>query len=589
MGEAAAESHAPSLWDARIIRRLALVLLVGATLVRAWAILGGRADGSSLASVGAAITGGELGRRVSPLEWLTVAVVSGWDPLAFWPLGVVLIAVWVAYVAAAVWTVTALVGPRPGGLVLLALLCATPMTVPANAAWPDGIAQMTAATGALLVLGGVVRLRAGATLVGGAAVLGGVAVAMAGAAPLPWAPALVVAAWAVALLLAPSRMWVAPKSWERPWPLRVGLVGVVTAIPIVWCAALASWPVSSLPRDLGGLATYVGETVATGVIPGMVGGPVDWTQPWPEALWADPPIWVTILGIQVLVAAVAATVVLAGRGIVAWVIGAAAAAMAIAFTAASSPFNPGLTGRELVGSATAAAFLALPIGIILAAPRRDLPPVLGSPRTRWFVSVIAVDLALAASVLTTVSWSEQRPAYAGQEWLDSARESLALAPRGLALLPQVVPPDVVDPALAPSNRTDVIFAPLDARPPFAAWTSRLQVFDDSGRLVAGRVSGVPLSAPECAGSPVLIDLKPSLPDFAYTLELELSGVPTGGFAVRLGDGVDTVIEGVPGPGTIYAQVAGGGDELQVTARGSGDLCITTVRVGQVAPRTMGAP
>lgn len=565
-------------WPTRQVRLLVVLLAIGAVLVRGWAILGGELDGRTLASLGSAYAGAGISAGVSPLESLMSGVISHLAPLAYWPVALVLLALWIAYVALAARASRTLLGDRPSALVLLALLCLSPMSLPGSTTWPTAVGQLCLAMGCVLVLDGAARWGRRESLPGAASIVLGVVVALAGAAPLTWAPGLLVALWATVLVLDPA-LTVAPPS-ERPgWRHRLPLALAVVCLPVAWCALLLTWPVGPLPRDLGGVATYVGEAIASGILPSLAGGPVGWTSPWPGVLWAAPPLWLVLIGLQVVVIGVAATVMLRGRPLRSWVIGIGFSIAALSLWALGSAQSPAATGRELLGATAVAAFLALPASQALGQPQRPLAPIPRSPQAWRITAILCLDAAIAMSVVTTVAWSDERPSYPGRTWVATAQQSLADAPRDAALLPQVLPPQVVDPTLAPDNRSDVVFAPLAARPPFASWTTRLRVFDDSGSLVPADIDGIDLAVPACEGSAVTIPMSTPLPEFAYIAAVTLTRAPSEGFRVRLGDSTPVAV-GAAGPGTIFVQLTGAGSTVQVDGVGAGDLCVASVRLGQ---------
>jgi len=588
-------------WSPRQVRALTATALLAAVLVRAWLLLGQSIGGDSLVLVGS-IAAGEAGPDRSLLELAGAHLALALAPLDFWPLALVLLALWVAYCGTAWMAACELLQPGARRLALLLLLIYSPLTIPGLSTWPIGAEQSAFAVGSLLVVVGAARLHRSGRTVDAWLLPAGVLVAMAGSSSVAWGLAWITGAWAVALV------WI-PHMGSGDTRLRVrralATSGLAVLPLVAWALLSSSWPVAALPRDLGAVAAFVGQSIGSGLVPGLAGGPVAWSGDLSVAPTAAAPAWVVAAGIQVLLIGMATTLFLTGRGLLPWGVGLFATGLALFVTAmGTSPLVAG-AGGQLLGLAAAPALLAPAAAACLAAvprPARGATPSRGGAhphqdtslpswldaRTRAVIGVIAVDAFLAISAMTTIGWSDARATYPGEDYVANARAALASAPREVPVLPQIVPPNVVNPAYAPLNRTDVIFAPVDDRPAFADWTPALQVFDSEGSLRPARVAGIPVPV-TCTDTGLLVGELPRLPNFGYVIEIVLAAPDLDGFAVTLGDGEPVAVPPDPSRTRVFVQVVGGGDTLEVSSLGAGRLCADSLRIGQAEPIDAPAP
>ena len=184
------------------------------------------------------------------------------------------------------------------------------------------------------------------------------------------------------------------------------------------------------------------------------------------------------------------------------------------------------------------------------------------------MTLVAIDVFLALSVLSALAWSDARGIYAGTEYIREAKAALAVADRDAPLLPQVLPPQVADPRLAPLNRTDIVFAPLPDRPDFATWTTDLRAFDGKGTLQPASLEGIDVSV-ACTSWAPGITLAQELPEFTYVVSIQLPAPSPAGFVVQLGQGPPATVPAGVGAATVYTQVSGSGSVLLAAAGGLG--------------------
>lgn len=580
-----AEPRRP-LWSPRQLRALTAIAVGGAALVRAWILLSGSVSAESLTLVGGVASGSPV-PGTSALERAAASVALATEPLEFWPLACVLLALWLAYSGAALATCWAITASGATRLTLLVLLLYAPFSVPGMSTWPAGAEQTTFAIGCLLLILGAARLHHGSSLAHAWPLYVGVPVAMLGASPGAWRLVWVAAAWGVFLAWWPGVSGPADISGS-PEPaglrLRRGLLSsaLLLAPAIAWSLAFSSAPVASLPRDLGGAAAFVGESVGSGLLPGLAGGPVSWLSGIPLAPSADAPLWVTVVGAQVLLLGLVSALFLTRRGLLAWGAGLLATGIALAFFALGQPAVVAGTGAELLGLAAAPSLLLPAAAASLAAIPDGSAGLAVPPRARALAGVVAVDIFLAVSAVTTFAWNDARVAFPGEAYLDNARVALMSASPEIPLLPQVVPPAIVNAAYAPLNRTDVVFAPLAHRPAFADWTPLLQVLDEQGDLRPATVEGINVPV-TCTDWAPAVGALPDLAAFGYVVEVALAQPDNGGFTIRLGDGEPVVVPPDPTRTRVFAQVVGGGNTLELTPLGADPLCVASVRIGQVQP------
>lgn len=567
-------------WSPRQVRALTATAVLVAVLVRAWLLLGQSIGGDSLVLVGS-VALGEAGPDLSLLELTGANLALALAPLDFWPLALVLLALWVAYCGTAWVAARELLQPGARRLALFLLLIYSPLTIPGMSTWPIGAEQTAFAVGSLLVVTGAARLHRSGRTRDAWLLPAGVVVAMAGSTAVPWGLAWITGAWAVALVWMPHIGWRRSRLQAR----RALATSALAMLPLVaWALLSSSWPVAALPRDLGEAAAFLGQSIGSGLVPGLAGGPIAWTSDLSVAPTAAAPVWIVAAGIQVLLIGLVTTLFVTGRGLLPWGAGLFATGLALVCAAlGTSPLVAG-TGGQLLGLAAAPALLAPAAAACLAAvphPARAAIPLPSwlDARSRAVIGVVAIDAFLAVSAMTTIGWNDARATYPGEDFVASARAALAMAARDVPVLPQVVPPNVVNPAYAPLNRTDVIFAPLDARPAFADWTPVLQVLDSEGSLRPARVAGIPVPV-DCTDTGLVVGEFPRLPEFGYVIEFALPAPDLYGFAVTLGGGEPVAVPPDPSRTRVFVQVVGGGDTLEVSSLGAEPLCADSLRIGQ---------
>lgn len=584
-----APTRAAGPWSPRQFQALTGLALAAAIFLRALVLLRGELSGEVLAAVGAVYLG-DPDAPSSPIERLLTFVALALGPMDYWPIALALLVLWIGYCAAA-WLACRALTPSPGiRLVLVVLAVFTPMAVPGMTAWPMGVQATSLAIGALLVIDGAARLHRSGRVRAAWTVTVGSAVAMAGSPSPLWAPAFLVLAWAIVLVCAPATAGIrqsASGPHRPPLGVCLGVLAPPVLLALAWVLGTRTVPWGPLPRDLGPIAGFVGEALGAGGLPALAGGPLAWTtgtQDWPAA---QPSAWLVLLAAQVLLAGVVSSAFLASGRLSPWAIGVVFSVLSVTLFALSTPPVLSGTGAQLLGVSAIPAFLLVAASTSLHGVRiAEWAPGLRSGAS-GLLAFIVVDAFIALSVMTTIAWSDARGRYAGEDFISQATSDLSSADPAVPILGQVVSPEVVDPRLAPLNRSDVILAPTRPRPAFAAWTTELRAFDESGSLRPARLQGLPLVV-ECTSWTPALTLSQALPEFTYVLSIVLDEPSQDGFAVQLGNGPQAVVPPGIDSTTLYVQVTGSGSSVGVTPLGDDPLCPRSVTIGQVQPLSPGS-
>jgi len=575
--------HSTPAWRPRQFLALTLLALAASWLLRAVILLRGSNDGATLAAVGEVAAGSGPWAGISPLQWLLSQVAGGLAPLEYWPLALCLLTLWLGYGAAA-WLAARALTATPGTrLALLIWLVFSPMAVPGLAVWPVGVSASGLAIGALLATYGAARLLDGLRVRAAVAIVAGTVLALASTGGSLADPGILVAPWVVVIVGLPGLI-------GRPAPDSRRVVAIAIGAAIVPAALYATWsiithgPPGALPRDLGSPARFVGESLGSGALPALAGGPLAWepgTLGWPSA---DAGGLVTFLGIQVALAGLASCILLTRRGLAPAMIGATFAVMSVLLFAITRPPAQAGAGSDMLGVSLVPVVLAPFLIAALSSAPEWRRPEWSTPARRAIAAFAVIDAFIALSAMTTIAWSDARIPYAGEAYVTAAAASLAQASRDSPVLPQVVPPQVVDPRYAPSNSSDIVFAPARERPAFATWATTLRALDDVGMLRSAVLEGVDVSV-ACSTWTPRISLPQPLPEFTYVLAISLPTGFTDGFTVQLGDGPATAVPPDIGTPTVYVQVTGSGSSVALTSLGDQPVCPQALRIGQVRPLT----
>ena len=510
--------------------------------------------------------------RLAPLDWTAAA-------------GAVLVLQLLASVA--VWRlIRVLLGSRPVALLPLLLFLFSPLALPASSSWSTAITALPLQAGLAWVCGDALMLeRSGRVRY---AISGTLAFAVALACFEKAVLIPLVAFAAVTLVLRQSGA-TAPvlASLRRGLWLWIGLV--LVAAGWFWrFSSVVGAPIVDAERS-GTVATAadaVGLGIFHGVLPGLFGGPLFWTDLGP---WAEPPT------AAVVAAAAGSLVVVAWTswrrrniGVVWWLVAGYIAVGAVLLVlrqlSVATPAELVLSLRDFPDTVVV---VALAVCLVARAPARvdGLREVLNGTERRD-VAVVAAVVFLGVSLWSSATYAQAVAADPTREYVTNATQALT-AGLDAPLLDDVVPAHVVWAPASPYNRLSRVFAPLGVEVGLS--TPELKILDDAGRLVDGRVSderelfvgpvpgcGHLVTGPARTG----VALNGPMVVFDWTVQLNYLASRNGWIDVSFTDGETVRAPVVKGAHSVYLDVHGGGDSLQVSGVTSGlSVCIDTGLVG----------
>jgi hypothetical protein len=392
--------------------------------------------------------------------------------------------------------------------------------------------------------------------------------------------------------------------------------GERSALRTVWRAGIRLWA-ASLTLTVGWVALYLAvvnqkrwssdlamtwallcRSITHGIVPGLAGGPWDWARWAPASPWATPPPAVMVLGWLVLVGVLAVSLVRKQRIGPVWLTAAgyAVACQVPIYLMRSSRFTALELAQTLRYFPDLVVVLALLAAVAFTAPNRpssarwlDASPI------RTVATTALAGLFLASSLYSTATFLTSWQDNPAQPYLQNARASLAAAQANsnAPLLDQEVDPLVLQRVAWPENLASHIFALLRDRPEFATATTKLRMFNSTGRLVDARVTWVrtivPGPLPQCGyfaqpDKPARLILDGPLLPADWTVELNYLANSDGSMTLSLSDGPETKVPVHPGLNRVYARLPGAGDAITVQANTAAlALCLASGPVGFLAP------
>lgn len=494
-----------------------------------------------------------------------------------------------------------LLGPRPALLAPLIFYLFSPLTLPSFAWWANGLNQLPMQAGtAWVITEAVLLVRTGRTrhAVGGTA---GFLAALVMTEQALLIPVIAVAATMLALRARGHR-----RVWRRTW--RAGA-------PLWWPLGLltAAWTVLYLvvvdsrldPEHLTRLPQMLHHGLSLGLVPTLIGGPGAWDRWPPSPPWATPPTALVVLAWLVIAAVVAVSLLRRRR------VGGVWPATAVYVLASLTAMVLGRAADETAGElaqtlryfADASVVLTVAGAIVLSAPRRPWPSALPAPPripapARRVLAGAAAIVFVALSIVSTVSFDARWRDNPTVDYVAQVRASLATADRGTALLSQPVSIWVLLPVASPHNESARLFSLLDRRPEFGDWTEQLQLLDDDGRLVPGRLLPVrdtlPGPVPDCGarvtGPRAPVDpgrtgelvLTEGVLEWEWTVALNYLADQDGAVTVSMPLGQSVQVPVRAGLHTVYVRLVGGGQSLRVAADSPDlNLCLGSAALGSV--------
>ncbi|MPQ97608.1 hypothetical protein GB931_06675 [Modestobacter sp. I12A-02628] len=540
---------------------------------------------------------GDFDGQFMPGAFLLAGLVDQVAPLQWWPEAVALVVLAALAALAVLRLLRTVLGDTPRLLLPLGFFLFSPLSLGPSAWWASAINSLPLQIGlAWFVADAIVFCRTGRkrNLATGLLVLALTycfylkAVLI---APLAFATVAV-------LLLMDGERRVLPVAWQQGRQLWLGSIAVTVGWLWAYLAVVPSESVgSATPRDVAELA-WSGLTEA--VLPGLVGGPWQWTSEPGSVPIADPPL-ALLLAAMALVGVAAWHTSTTRRGATAvWVLAGlhTAAGLVLVGIGRAGVIDdsiPPLAFRHYAGDAVA---LALAGALLLRAPAGD--PGRGPARVGWTMPTdtrrrvlvpLAALLFVASSLVSTATYLQAWGSSRVGDYLANARSSLAAA-GSEPLLDQAVPPDVLWPLAYPNNMASRALAALPDRPEFVSSTTDLRVLDEDGELRPGVVQPGVFVAPgpveDCGyllgPDDVGLLLEQPVFDWAWTLQITYVSDRAGTLGIALGLGQPITVPIAQGSNQLFVSVNGGGAGLQLTRQTPGmALCVTSGLIGNVAP------
>lgn len=392
----------------------------------------------------------------------------------------------------------------------------------------------------------------------------------------------------VTILADPDRsFWAATRRALRD---RWRVWGTWTAFVVVYLVGFAQVAEgrTHLPTGPGQVFELLKRAVFNTIAPALIGGPLHWTPVDYSASFADPALWVVLVGALAATSVVLLGVRHPGPARKAWIAAGLYLAADLGTFAVGRLGPAGDPGVVQAGRYVATAMI--PIAIAVGATTSARLPALREPRWRWPLlgAVAVVSLFTLVSVLSYAAIWSKNPA---QRWVGNARVDLAAADPQAPLLDQDVPDFLLLPVTHPYNQASWFLAPLRDQPGFANSTDTLQILDNRGRLVPATIDGAAALPAEdgCyvveAGTAVTIPLEHALIPWLHTVELFYRAAGPGFITVAIGNGVPVTAEVLPGQHQVYVRAEGGESSITVTSADTA-VCVSSAKVGKVVPRDL---
>ena len=524
-------------------------------------------------------------------------------PLNYWPVLITLLILqWLA-----TWTtyrlLRSLIGPRPALLVPVALLTLTPMTL-LPGSWfaaalnflPMQIAAATAGWAALRAARG--RSPGWYVVAAGCVVFG----------LLFFEKSVLIPVTVLAVVVAGSPM---KKSWwqtiaaaiRRTWLVWVLLVPMILIYLVIYFDRSSG--VDTQLVDTSAIVIMLTNTVVRGLIPALLGGPLNWFGVGAGTAAADPSVWITIITILVLMTVAIYGLIQSARTRAVWIIAALyitadLTAMAIGRGGGEVIAELGLTLRYTVDSLIV---LLVAITVTIAAPlgqdeslrsrhtRRRIRSLVDTrPATVLAAPVLAIAFT-AASISSHVNLVAPLSDNPSREWLTNIVRTIAAEPSRIHILDTPVPDFVLTDLTAPYNLSSWVLAPLADTIEVVDAIVEPVMFTESGELVPAEVVGVDSSAGPngvCGWGvktePVSISLTGDPFYWYYTMRISYLAASDMSIDVTWGEGPTTTVELQEGAADVFISLEGGGPIVTVTpTQTEFGVCISQVRVGVLTP------
>ncbi|MEV6305698.1 hypothetical protein AB0M02_40215 [Actinoplanes sp. NPDC051861] len=389
---------------------------------------------------------------------------------------------------------------------------------------------------------------------------------------------------------------------RRWWPSWVTL----TLISLLFLAGYLSRSTSSLrrPASVNEVVEFVAQMFTHTLIPGLLGGPWSWFPAGDGAPITAPAQPMRFAAIGVVLAFVAFTIWLRG----------AAAARAWLLVLLYTGLVAGLLGATRMGSVYSAVAGAVPryiadvmvvaaiaIGAALCGLRREgveeekrAPRRLPAFTARFAQPALLGTLAvlLASATVSGLRFGDEWSLKAGRDYLANARADLVTMPAGTVFMDEPVPEEVVGSLSQPYNLQSKFFAPMENGPVFVTQSREVSVFDESGHIRPGWVSGVkaepgPLSG--CGyqlgyGKTTDIPLESEVPAYWHVVRIAYLADRDTSARLRIGIDKPVAFDVRRGLNAMFLIVWGSGSSVQVEiVDKAASVCSNELHVGELVP------
>ncbi|CAM4097859.1 hypothetical protein MB901379_04532 [Mycobacterium basiliense] len=390
--------------------------------------------------------------------------------------------------------------------------------------------------------------------------------------------------------------------------------GGPSAVRTVWRAGIRLWATSAAltagwvalylyvvdqqrwSSDLAMTWDLLRRSITHGIVPGLAGGPWRWERWAPSSPWATPTPVVMALGWLVLLGMLGLSLIRKRRIGLVWLTAAGyvVACQVPIYLMRSSRFTALELAQTLRYFPDLVVVLTLLAAVACTAPSRPSRWLDASPARAGAIIVVAA-LFLASSLYSTATFLTSWRDNPAKPYLQSAQASLAMAQAdsNASLLDQEVDPLVLQRVAWPENLASHMFALLPNRPEFSSATTRLRMFDSTGRLVDARVTWVrtiaPGPVPQCGyfaqpDQPARLVLDGPLLPADWTVELNYLANSDGSITLALSDGPERKVPVHPGLNRVYARLPGAGDAITLRANTTAlAVCVASGPVGFLAP------
>ncbi len=612
------------------VGRVAMALIAVQTILRGWTCVRGYFYLDDLAFTGRSmdyplwsVTYLSLpyNNHVMPGAFVWVWLTTHAFPLQWLPVAAVMIALQLGLSLLIYRLLVELFGRRPAILVPLAIALLSPISLPAFLWWAAALNQLPqqlAIVAALLFHVGYLRTgRLRLALAGPLVVLAGLLFSEKTLLAVPLLVGLTVAYFTSGGFWARVR-----QTLRRDAPVWVGYA--VVAFPyLAYYVVQVPSPLrpAAAGHDVADLTT---QSLFRATIPGLLGGPWQWTRIGAAGARADPDAFLVVVAFLVAGVVVASSLVLWRRAGRAWLVLLGYSALNLGLLARSrATFIGPVIGTEYryqtdvaIVAALALALATIPVAgrfrhadVEILTPRPEVRRLLtekilsplreaaAAPATSEEVvrltSGTATALFLASAVWSTVAYDPLWVDNPAREFVTTARAGLATLPPGTVVGNVPVPDDVAWPLLYPYNQTYRLFGPLLASPrrlvPGAS-ASEMVVPDSHGYFRRALVAGPTAEEGPTAHCgwllgprAVVIPLRATATDAVPVIRIGYTSNRPTTITVRI-NGRTSAVDLAPGAGAFFLAATGPITEIEVDPTGdNARVCTDDIAAGVPVP------